>query len=383
MKSIGLCMIVKNEAHVVARCLDSARPLVDYVLVEDTGSTDGSQEVIRNWMRESGIPGAVFDEPWRDFARNRTVALAKLRERSDIDYALVMDADDTLNLPGGFDAAAFKRGLDRDFYMVGIRLGGITFWRPQILSNRSEFTYKGVLHEFVAGPRSASNSGIVSGVSIQNGHDGARGRNPNQHREDAATLESALDTETDEFIRARYLFYLGQTWWNAGEKEKALDAFLKRAALGAFQQEVSLSLCYAAQIKDSLGYAETEVMGSYLTAYEADPVGAEPLHGAMEFCRRKSKPHQAYLIGKHAITMPAPMGALFVASRIYDYGVLEEFSVAAYRSGHYQDCVDAIDKLLAEGKIPGEAIPRLRENARAAREKLGAAQSAAAAGRSN
>ena len=118
MKTIGLCMIVKNEAHVILRCLASARPLVDYVLVEDTGSTDGTQEIIRAYLRDTGIPGIVIEEPWRDFAYNRSFALQALRRNDAIDYALIIDADDVIAYEGGFDAAAFKAGLTADLYHV-------------------------------------------------------------------------------------------------------------------------------------------------------------------------------------------------------------------------------------------------------------------------
>jgi glycosyltransferase involved in cell wall biosynthesis len=65
MKTIGLCMIVKNEAGVILRCLESARSLVDYALVEDTGSSDGTQEIIRDYLRRENLPGEVFDAPAR------------------------------------------------------------------------------------------------------------------------------------------------------------------------------------------------------------------------------------------------------------------------------------------------------------------------------
>jgi len=45
-----------GSVHVIRRCLESTRPLVDYVLVEDTGSTDGTQEIIRAYLRDNGIP---------------------------------------------------------------------------------------------------------------------------------------------------------------------------------------------------------------------------------------------------------------------------------------------------------------------------------------
>ena len=105
-------MIVKNEAHVILRCLNSVKPLVDYVLIEDTGSTDGTQKLITEWLRRNNIPGAVIDEPWRDFAYNRSHAMTKLREVETVDYALIIDADDRLVTEPGFDPlAAYKADL--------------------------------------------------------------------------------------------------------------------------------------------------------------------------------------------------------------------------------------------------------------------------------
>src|SRR5262249_24987812 len=79
VKSIGLCMIVKNESKLILRCLESVRPIVDYVLIEDTGSTDGTQTIIREWLARVGLQGEVYNEPWRDFAHNRSSVLKRLR----------------------------------------------------------------------------------------------------------------------------------------------------------------------------------------------------------------------------------------------------------------------------------------------------------------
>src|SRR5271165_321285 len=109
MKTIGLCMIVKDEEHVIERCLESVRSLVDYVLVCDTGSTDETQTIIRNYLAEhQHLSGEVINDPWCDFGTNRTRALIQLRGIKWVDYALMMDADDQLILDPGFDPAAFK-----------------------------------------------------------------------------------------------------------------------------------------------------------------------------------------------------------------------------------------------------------------------------------
>ena len=142
-------MIVKDESKVILRCLESVRPIVDYVLVEDTGSTDGTQGIIRQWLDRVELPGEVYDEPWRDFAYNRSHVLAKLREHKAIDYALMMDADDLLIFEDGFDPLQFKKGLFKDAYEVSIHRFDVTYYRLQICSNRRPFKYRGVLHEFL------------------------------------------------------------------------------------------------------------------------------------------------------------------------------------------------------------------------------------------
>ena len=140
-KTIGVCMIVKNEAHVITRCLDSVRPLIDYVLVEDTGSTDGTQMLVREWMRRNDVPGLVIEEPWRNFAYNRSHALEALRKVEAVDYALIIDADDQLVLEANFNPTEFKKGMRQDLYQIQIRQGD-TFdtlrWRlPRLCSQRS------------------------------------------------------------------------------------------------------------------------------------------------------------------------------------------------------------------------------------------------------
>ena len=116
MKTIGLCMIVKNEAPVILRCLGSVRPLLDYVLIEDTGSTDGTQEIICNYLKDEGLAGEVYNKSWSDFATNRSSVLATLRQRTEVDYAFIMDADDVLDIAPEFDVRRFKQSLSADLY---------------------------------------------------------------------------------------------------------------------------------------------------------------------------------------------------------------------------------------------------------------------------
>ena len=369
-KTIGLCMIVKNESKVILRCLESVRPIVDYILIEDTGSTDGTQALIREWLERVGLPGEVYDEPWQDFAYNRSHALARLRKQKGIDYALVLDADDSMVFDNGFDAAAFKKTLTRNLHDVELRHGGIRYRRPQICSNSLNFRYRGVLHEFLQEPPGAISRGATAGFYITSTREGARSQDPEKYRKDAAILENALRSEKDPFLRSRYTFYLARSYEHAGENEKALDNFLKRAELGYWPEEVFMSLYSAGHRQQALGRPVDEVIATFLRASNAAPSRAEGLHAASRCCRENNKFAEGYEYARRGLAIPLPASGLFVVSWIYEYGLLDEFAVNAYWLGRYDDCLGTCERLLREGKIPAEMRERIEQNARFAREKL-------------
>lgn len=370
MPSLGLCMIVKNEAAVMRRCLDSVLPLLNYALIVDTGSSDGTQEVIRKYLHEKQLPGAVLQEPWRDFAYNRSFALQKLREQQHIDYGLMIDADEILVFEPEFDAGAFKRQLSCDIYDIETRYGNLVYWRPQLVSNRLPFSYRGVLHEYldIQQPFTRAKAQGFFNHPLQ---DSARSHNPRKFQDDAALLEKALQHETDPFLIARYHFYLAQSYRDSGEHEKSLQHYLQRSRLGYWQEEIYVSLLNAARQKEAQGFGDADIIQSYLDAYEALPSRLEALHDAVRFCRLRGKYQQGYLLAKHALGLAAPTDGLFIEHWINDYGLLDEFSIVAYWAGHYQPAWDACLKLWNSPALPDEHRPRVLENARYIIEKLG------------
>lgn len=371
MKTIGLCMIVKNEAKVILQCLESVRRIVDYVLIEDdTGSTDGTATVVREWLDHVGMPGMVSAVPWRDFGYNRSHALASLRERNDIDYALMIDADDLLVAEPGFDVAMFKRGLSNDLYSVPIRQGAFRYQRGQLCSNHREFKYCGVAHEFLKEPPGEVSFGTVAGLYIESRREGARHRDPNKYHRDALVLEQALSSEEDAFLRSRYTFYLAQSYRDAGEREKALENYLTRAELGFWTEEIFESLYAAAGLMQAMGRPSDDVLAMYLRAAEAAPGRAEALHAASRLCRENNKFAEGFEYARRGLNIPLPADGLFVQPWVYDYALLDELAVNAYWIGRHHECLDACQRLLREGKMPADMHDRVKKNAEFAAGKI-------------
>jgi glycosyltransferase involved in cell wall biosynthesis len=368
-QTVCLNMIVKNEAPVIARCLASLRPIIDYWVIVDTGSTDGTQDQIRTLMAD--LPGELHERPWRDFAHNRTEALELARPHGE--YVLIIDADDVLEFEPQFKMPA----LEADSYMLRIADTSIAYNRTQIVRAALPWRWRGVLHEFLTCEQARS-SGRLEGLRLRRHHDGARRRDPQTYGRDAEILEAALQTESDPFMRSRYQFYLAQSYRDCGERDKALRAYLKRAELGFWVEEVFMSIYSAARLQEALGRPFDEVMTTYLRATETVPGRVEALHGASHYCRLAGRYKDGYEIAKRGLFRDAPEG-LFVEPWIYEYGLLDEFAVNAYWIGRYQECLDACERILREGKCPEAQRPRIEANAAFARQNLDVGNAAVAA----
>ena len=87
MVSISVCMIVKNEEAVLARCLDSLKGIADEIVIVDTGSTDRTKEIAGLYTSR------IYDFTWiHDFAAARNFAFSK----ATCDYIYSADADEVL-----------------------------------------------------------------------------------------------------------------------------------------------------------------------------------------------------------------------------------------------------------------------------------------------
>ena len=370
MTKIGLCMIVKNERHVILNCLQSVRSLIDYVLIEDTGSTDGTQQLVRDWLLENGIPGEVIEEPWQNFAYNRSHALAALRKVETVDYALMIDADSTLVVHPDCEIAALKAGLSADAYELEIRSGALSYYRQQVCSNRLAFNYRGVLHEFLAAPEGAGRSGRIAGVHIADGRTGARSQNPRKYHDDAAVLAKALETETDPFLISRYTFYLAQNLQDSGQNAEAYSEYLKRTQLGFCPQEIYISYYRAAQLAISLERSDSEILGLFEKAIAVDPTRAEAFHGAARYCRINKLHQQGFNFAKKALSFKPRLGALFIEKWIYDYGLLDEYAVNAYWIEEYKECYFTCQALLKIKILSESTRKRIEANANFAKNKI-------------
>jgi len=352
-KTICLNMIVKDEAHVIGRCLDAVVPYIDSWVIVDTGSSDGTQALIRKLLAD--LPGELHERPWKDFAHNRNEALALAKGRAD--YLLILDADEQFIAGENFVLPP----LDEDAYLLLHQRGdtSLTYYLPRLVKSALPWRWKGVLHEYLTwdGPKREEK---LPGVTIKGYFDSARNRLPakEKYRRDARLLNKALRKEPDN---VRYVFYLAQSYRDCGYLEKSIECYERRAGMGDWEEEVWYSLFQIGMLKLALGRFEPAV-SALIRAYQYRPWRAESLCELARVYRERNEYHAAILFAERAAHLPRSDDVLFADSSVYEWRALDEFAVAAYWVGRYEAALSANEKLLAGGRLPESEVARVREN---------------------
>ena len=295
--AVILTMIVRDEAHIIRRCIDSVATLVDGVYIHDTGSVDGTDVVAKHACQQHGLLCEVEEWPWKNFGYNRTNCIdaaaiwaGRLYPDRRPTYALMIDADEVLEPQG---ERPFVPLLTHDLYDIQTVLGGATYWRPQLFRLDKGFRFKGVAHEFLDAPHGITRDRL-HGVINRPIQDSARNRmGAEKYRLDALTLREALQSEADPFLRQRYTFYLANCYRDMGDYQSALTRYMDRSIMGGWPDEVYCSLLYGGRMAAKLGNdaAAAEMWGRAATMglprvealYHA--IQYHRTHGAEEFAR--------------------------------------------------------------------------------------------------
>lgn len=302
----GLVMIVKDEAERIGACLESLWAYVDHWTILDTGSTDGTQDVIRDRM--DGIPGRLIEGPFGDFGSARSRAFAAARGTAD--WLLASDAD----MRWSFDE--WRPDPEVDAYLVDMGDQRFTNRLPLVLRGDLSWESRGAVHEYT----------VLT--------DGTLGR---REPTDAIRIMQPGATWSDDKGRwhldllapgvaagdPRATFYAAQTHRDLGELDKARELYLARVRMGGWDQERFVAAYNAASLQPDWRLRVLELLG----AWEMRRTRLEPLYDAVHALNEQGAYRTAYQLA--SVPIEPCTDDLFVYPAVWEWGLRQERDRAA------------------------------------------------------
>ncbi|WP_240748947.1 glycosyltransferase [Mycobacterium paragordonae] len=353
--ALCLNMIVRNEAHVIQELLDSVATHISSWVIVDTGSDDGTQDLIRRHMARLGIPGELHERAWRNFADNRNEALELAQGHGD--YIWVMDADDPL--VGEPDLTR----LDADiYYMRYVDRVAYRFWRPLLFRDGLRVRYEGVIHEYPAWDDPYVAVRLEGNYHIEYRQLGARSASGQKYAQDRDLLLAEVKRNPQD---ERSVFLLAQTYFSLDDFANARKWYERRAEMGGSAEQVYLATFQIAQSMDRLGAPFAEVQNAYLKAWELRPTRAEALWSIACLNRVNQRYHLGYLFAKRASELPFPeedSEMLYTRADIYSWRAMDEQAVCASYIGRVDEAFMLCRRMLAVPDLPDEERVRIARN---------------------
>ena len=355
--SICLNMIVKDEAHIIEKTLNNILNYIPltYWVICDTGSSDDTINVIERFFKDKKIKGEMHICEWKGFGRSRSEALDKAYNKSD--YIFIFDADDTIHgdfklpVPLNMDSYAFQFGQ------------GFSYVRPLLITNRKEWKYMGVLHEYLTAKgesenRSAMN--IPGDYFIESGRTGGRNMDKDKYSKDAAVFEREIATEPDQGLCDRYAFYLAQSYRDANNVDKSLEWYLNVLTRNNWAQEKYFSALMIGQIYNNHKQDFEKSMYYLSKSTEYDDTRFEGLIFLMEICLAKDMHHMVDMLysqiqkNYHNLKLD---NKLFVYKYLYDEGVMDFINViSCYYTKNFESGYKSIKKIAEVQKMKSDKM---------------------------
>ena len=309
MITISLCMIVKDEEDVLARCLQSVKGLADEIIIVDTGSSDRTVEIARAYTEK------IYFYPWQDdFSAARNFSFSK----AEMEYCMWLDADDVIKEKDREELLKLKEELDSSVdvvmlpYQTGFDSAGrptFCYFRERILRRCSKAFWQGRVHEAIS--RWGKVEYGKAAVSHYKLKQSDSERNLRIYEKQLADGEAF--SPRDQFYYGRELYYHRR--WQ--ESASVLESFLKEGR-GWLENNIEacrfLSYCLLA-LKE-----EEKALEALLRTFQFDEPRAEVCCELGRYFLERKALKQAIFWYELALTRhPDPSSGAFISEDCYGY----------------------------------------------------------------
>jgi glycosyltransferase involved in cell wall biosynthesis len=370
--TIVFATMCKNEEHCIQKTLESVYKSIDYWIVCDTGSTDRTCEIVREFFKEKGIAGELYVDEWKGFDKNKCLMMERAKDKAD--YILHIDADDLL-----FGDIVLPND-NKDAYYLLNRRGSSSFKTTILYSGKYTWRFCGVAHTIikcVEKPNFVVGDLCEQDFYIRCDPVGSRAFDPKKYFYDAERLtKQFFETliHDPDGLNNRSAFYTAQSYFDSSMWKESMQWYRLYLKL----KDTWIEECFESQMRISLCLIHLKAPAQQI-AFE--------MQQAINIFSDRSEPH--YLLGKYfnsigewekgynhlkqskskSLTQVNSKYVLFVNEKVYGKYVNDELSVSCYWTGRYQEGLELVNEILEDSDF-ADHKDRLLENIKFLKNKI-------------
>ena len=365
---LALVMMIKNEEKRITVSFDSVKEYTDTFVILDTGSTDSTIEICRDYCKKNNIRLFLKETPFVNFMESRNVlldycdeVLYKENKVKDKRFMLLLDCNDELkNHSELANFISSYKGSATGFYLkqqwwTGNNMD--SYFNIRMVKAHEGWRYRGVVHEYIICEK-------LKDFQAVPGKDTERCENIILFQDRTVDDDKSFKrfSRDKEMLHAEYLknpkdprtlFYLAQTCGCLGNLHEAYRYYLLRTNFIGFIEEVYHAYFRLGEMSRQLGHPWEESLGWYLKAFSHSQ-RAEPLVRIAEYYEEynykgEKKPDYmlSYMYASMACKLVYPLNQiLFVDRRCYFYKRWHLLGKVAFYVQQYKDgkeaCIKAI-----------------------------------------
>jgi glycosyltransferase involved in cell wall biosynthesis len=345
--------------------LESAAKISDAIVIADTGSTDGTQDLIRKFGEDNNIPTYVFERPFDDFEKSRNFGFEKARDvvkelgwDSNDCWTWWCDADETIIVDPKFD----KKQFNKDLFMINTYIGQMKYTRNTFARVSKPFRFYGPVHEFIVCDEQNITSGLAENIHVDVKMIGKswQGDIAEKYASHSYKLEAYINNNRQD---PRWIFYTAQSWHDAAsiKDNKEENEERLRRSVKYYRERVSRTDGYAEEIY----YAQYRIGTimrileepwhlthmELLKAYQIDPLRGESIKVIIDHYLQMGEWNMAYLYSKFAKNTfhgknPYPTRLLFVDEATYIWKFAEAHAASSFYTGRMDEAKQTYQEIV-------------------------------------
>lgn len=222
---IVMVAMFRNESRVMRRMLESCYKYIDYWVIQNNGSTDGTDKIVKDFFEEHKIPGLLYEveEGWVGFGWNRDHLIQKCQSIDHgCDWILKMDCDEILEVDDDFDWSPLENKDIQSFHITAIS-GSIIYYRAWMWNARLPWRFNhDTCHETIyceldGVGENFQRYNLPNKIRQIGFNEGQSWQNDKKFISDALILEEKMIKEGTLLEDMYHFWYIGKSYYDSTE----------------------------------------------------------------------------------------------------------------------------------------------------------------------